>query len=453
MWFLGIDVGTTHLKVAGVTADGRALEPLKTRTPVRQEGEAVWHDGEAVWSAVRTLVTEYAAGAVAAADAGPLAAIAIAGFGQEEAFPVDADGTPLAGSRAWWQSWPERALDAATSVWFDSPEHYRISGMRLRDNQTPERLAQFRRRDPEGWRRTRHWVDFGSYLGFRLTGRWAASTTQLSHSQLVDLATLEPHVPSLERLGVPADLLPPAARPGERVGALLLDALPGVALTPDAQLRMGGHDQVLAAYAAAERDGSTVVDSIGTAEYVMVVGDAARPDERLHELCADVEHGWGEGGYVLGWGLPTGKLLQLLAERLLGGDFERLLAAIDPAGDVEPEPGVVFTVNDLRDLGDELFVIEGAAFDADPERVARACVEQLSRRIRATVDELAAHGGTALDTVTLTGSLFQRPEMLRHREYTWQLPLRVSALGEAVATGTAELARAAVRRDAAVVPS
>lgn len=463
MWFLGIDVGTTHIKVVGVTAEGVVLDPLKVRTPVREQDGATFHDGEAILAAVRALVTDYVGpgGPVESASAGPLAAVAIGTFGQEEAFPVDADGLPLAGSRAWWESWPERTLDAETAAWFDSPAHYRVSGMRLRDNQTPDRIAHLRKHSPEVWARTRHWVDFGSYLGFALTGRWVASATQATHSQLVDLGTLRPHAASLARLGLDASLLVPIRQPGDAIGPVAPEAFPGVQTAPDATVFVGGHDQVMAAYASALRDEAAVVDSIGTAEYVMVTSGAFAPDERLiderlYDLCADIEHSWGESQYVLGWGLPTGKILQLLAERYCDGDFERLLAVIDPEGpdaaDDDSADGLVFTVNDLRDLAEDLFTVEHIPAGATPGAIVRACVTQLSQRIRSTVGLLAGIGGTPLDDVTLTGSLFQRPEMVRHRERVWRLPLRVSGLSEAVATGAAELARASYSRRAAAAP-
>jgi sugar (pentulose or hexulose) kinase len=447
MWFLGIDIGTTHIKVVGVTLEGVVLDPLKIRTPVTETDDASFHDGDAIWSAVRQLVGDYAAGPAARAGAGPLGAIAVGTFGQEESFPVDDSGAPLAGSRVWWENWPHRSIDAATVDWFDSLEHYRVSGMRFRDNQSPDRIAQLREHQPEIWAQTRRWVDFGSYVTWKLTGRWLASSTQVTHSQFFDLATLEPHPQSLAALQLDASLFAPAAQPGTRIGEVAADALPGVALQPDAAVYVGGHDQVMAAYASAITDDTNVVDSIGTAEYVMVTSGSFEIDRRLYDLGADVEHGWGDEQYVLGWGLPSGKILQLLAERFCDGDFEGLMAAIDT--DEPGAEGVQFTVNDLRSPGAELLTVSNVPEGASADAVVRACVTQLSERIRNTVGVMTEIGGTSLDSIALTGSLFQRPEMVRHRERTWKVPLRVSSLREAAATGAAELARSAHARHSA----
>ncbi|GAA5145756.1 hypothetical protein GCM10025768_03410 [Microbacterium pseudoresistens] len=443
MWFLGIDVGTTHIKVVGITAEGLVLDPLRVRTPASVTNGETYHHGDAVWTHVQELVMEYAA--TLAAYSGALAAISIGTFGQEESFPVDEHGAPLAGSRAWWETWPRRVLVPQDVAWLDSPQHYSVSGMRFRDNQTPERIAQLRTQDAPVWARTAHWVDFGSFLGFCLSGEWAASTTQVTHSQLFDLATLKPHQPTLDRLGLASSLIVPVAHPGTRLGAIRADRLPGVELADDAAVYVGGHDQVLAAYANAMLTNCTVLDSIGTAEYVMITGTSTLPNEELWALCADVEPGWLEGQNVLGWGLPTGKILQQLADQLLDGDFDRLLAAINPdtGGTNAGADTVEFTVTDLRQINDELFTITGARAEDAPEQIVRSCVSQLSQRIGDTLALLAGRTLPNIDSVTLTGSLFQRAELVQHREQMWGIALHVSELGEAVAIGAAHLARSA----------
>jgi L-fuculokinase len=446
VWFLGIDIGTTHIKVCGVGEDGDELEPMRVRTPVVVSDGLDFHDGTSVWETVRSLVLRYSA--ESAVGRGGLAGLTIGSFGQEEGFPVDAAGHPLHASLAWWEAWPERTLSEDDVAWFDSVDHYRVSGMRYRDNQTPDRLAHIRAHSPDAWSRAALWVDFGAFVGHRLTGRWLASSTQVSHSQLVDLRTLEPDPESLVRLDADARLLPAVGRPGERVGDILTEALPGVELEAGAAVLLGGHDQVMAAFADARSDRSTMIDSIGTAEYLMVNAPAFVPGRELWEIGADVEHGHAAGEYVVGWGLPTGKVLQTLAELLLGGDFERLMGALADGG---PVLDLDFSVNDLRDPRAGLISIDRVPADSDPEAVVRSCVAQLSERVRQTGDRMAAAAGVSIDSVALTGSLFHRPELVAHRRRLWPVPLTVSTLGEAVASGSAHLARAAVLGRRAIV--
>lgn len=442
MWFLGIDIGTTHIKVVGVTETGTVLPPVRARTPVRHHQGLTFHDGDSVWSTVAELIKGYArSGPVA--NSGPLAGACIASFGQEESFPVDSSGIPLHPSLAWWERWPERSIADETAKYFDTVEHYHVSGMRLRDNQTPDRIAHLQKHEPDLWDRTHKWVDFGSYVAWKLTGSWSASSTQVTHSQFFDLRTLSPHVESLDQLGLPSELFAPVAVPGTWIGTISPEILEGVSLTRDASVFVGGHDQVLAAYATSISDSSNVIDSIGTAEYVMLLSDNYAPDQELYELGVDIEHGWSKDRFVLGWGLPTGKILHLLTDLFSGGDFDRLMRALSAGRHVD----VDFAVNDLRATSSGLISIGRIPAGASGDDVVRSCVTQLSDSIRQTLNLMAEASGTTIESVALTGSLFQREEMVAHRQHTWRLPLRISRLDEAVATGAAEMARVSYVRD------
>jgi len=436
MWFLGVDIGTTHIKVVGIAEDGTVLEPLRVRTPVTVAHGLAFHNGDDCWAAVAELTARYADGP--AAGHGALAAVAVATFGQEEAFPVDADGVPLFDSLAWWECWPERSLAPSVADELDSFEHYRVSGMRFRDNQSPDRIAHIQRNHPELWTRVQGWVDVGTYVSWKLSGEWVAASSQITHSQFFDLTDLRPHERSLQLLGLSPSLFPRVARPGDRIGGIRPGALPGVDIAQDAAVYVGGHDQVIAAYANDRHGGPAVIDSIGTAEYVMMRSRNLEISEPLYHLGADVEHGWEAGELILGWGLPTGKVLQLLADLFFAGDYEALLDVVA----AESAPSTIsFRVNDLRDPDAGLITIGRIPAGVSAAEVVGSAVGQLSAEIRDAVSLMARLAGTSIDSVALTGSLFQRPQLVSHRERLWPWPLAVSNLAEAVATGAAELAR------------
>jgi L-fuculokinase len=439
MWFLGIDIGTTHIKVVGVTGSGTILSPLRTRTPVVRRNGLDFHDGEQVWSAVKDLVERYAAGI--ARPEGYLGGLSIATFGQEEAIPVDRRGKALFASLAWWEQWPDASLSPELAREFDSSAHYAISGVRFRANQTPERIAHLRQHERGVWADTHLWVDFGSFITWKLTGEWTTSVTQITHSQLFDVVSAEPDVSSFEAVGLAPELFPSVRAVGSPVGEIRPNALGGVQLTSGALLYMGGHDQVLAAYTSALSTGATVIDSIGTAEYLMVLTDGARTNGEFHDAGVEIEAGWLPGQYVAGWGIPTGKIFQSVATLFFNGDFELLLAAIGDVSHVaEPSAGVRLT--DLRgETG--LLSLDNIAAGSTPASIARRVADQIALETRSIVAAVTGATATKYDRVAITGSLFQRQEMLRHREQFWDVPLQLNPIDEAVATGAALIAHAA----------
>ncbi|MCZ8654682.1 hypothetical protein [Escherichia albertii] len=44
MWFLGIDIGTTHIKIIGISEEGTLLPVKRCRTPVIQHDGLTFHD-------------------------------------------------------------------------------------------------------------------------------------------------------------------------------------------------------------------------------------------------------------------------------------------------------------------------------------------------------------------------------------------------------------------------
>ena len=442
MWFLGIDIGTTHVKAVGVTSSGQILPAARCRTPVRTHQGLPVHMAEEVWEQAVGLITRYASGP--AAPHGRLGGLSVATFGQEESVAVDAAGREIHPSLAWWEDGDTEALGPGVAEWFDSPEHYAVSGMRYRPNQTPGRIARLRTLDPATWRSVSRWVDFGSYAMWRLTGRWAAAASQITHSQLFDLADLTPHQPSLDALEVGAELFPEALLTGHPVGEIRADVL-GVPLAPGAGVYVGGHDQMVAARAVAldTATGSSaapqVFDSIGTSEYLMVVSPARRPGRLAYERGLDHERAWGTDDYLLWRAIPSGKVIQLLAELFFDGDFDRLFACLpEPRRAV---PSLRAVISPLTDTGQGLLSLDGIPAGATPADIVHCCLDTVARQVTAGLTEMCAFVGTRPSSVALLGSLFRRPELVQHRQDRSEVPLLVSTLDEPVATGAAQLAR------------
>ena len=445
MWFCGIDIGTTHIKLVGVTEDGLVLEPVRARTPTRIDslGDTV-HDGEKVWDTIRDLMVEYAN--EAAADVGDLGGVCVATFGQEESFAVDTGGRPVSASRAWWEVPTRLSLTEADRAYFDDLEHYRISGLRYRPIQTPERIAKLRATDPGSFGEMARWVDFGTYTLYRLTGEWVTAANQITHSQLFRVADLLPDEESFRRLGIEPGLFAPAAPTGHRVGEVNPSALPGVPVAPNAGAYVGGHDQVVAARASQTGTGATAFDSIGTSEYVIALGDRFEPTTTCYDLGTDIGRGWGAADYLYGYASPSGKVLQLLARLFHNEDFEALMdaALAEPVA----SEGFAVGVSNLDGSMSGLLDLHGIPAEATVTALTRSVLDRLAQRAKDVLTAMSELAGADLSQVVLMGSLFRFPNMVEHRRTTWELPLHVSDLAEPVALGAAEIAAAAHGRGA-----
>ncbi|MTH45272.1 FGGY-family carbohydrate kinase [Intestinirhabdus alba] len=434
MWFLGIDIGTTHLKVIGMGEDGTLLPVRKRRTPVLQRNGLTFHDALAVWRDLSALIQAYSGDE--ARRWGPLAAVSVGTFGQEESVAVDRSGKVLWPSLAWWENYPDPALDASLHRWLDGEAHYAVSGMRSRPNQSPERLSWIRRHDPALWRQIDLWVDFGSYVMWQMTGEWRAATSQITHSQCVDLRSMRLHEPTLARLDFPPTLFPTMADTGERCGEIRPDALPGVPLAPGASVFVGGHDQIVGAWAVQNYQPTSVFDSIGTSEYLMVLTPHFPDAAAAWRLEVDIERTWKAGEFVMGCATPSGKIIQTLAELLYQGDYDLLFR--DLLADAPPS-AVSVSVNEAEARG--LFSLHHLNAGVRPAGIVQATLNHIADRAFRLLSQMGETGGILPQDAVLMGSLFQRPEMLEHRRRRWNMPLFVSDLDEPVATGAAMIAR------------
>ncbi|NUU67117.1 carbohydrate kinase [Enterobacteriaceae bacterium BIT-l23] len=434
MWFLGIDIGTTHIKIIGLDEEGALLPVTKRRTPVIQRDGLIFHDALAVWQELVELIVGYARDEARAC--GPLAAISIGTFGQEESVAVNHRGEVVYPSLAWWENTPGSPLACDVRQWLDSQEHYAVSGMRLRSNQSPERLSWLRQQYPDLWRQTAQWVDFGSYVMWQLTGEWRASSSQATHSQCIDLKSMRPHEPTLEKLGLGPQLFPAILDTGALCGEICARVLPGVVLCPGASVFIGGHDQIVGAWAVQNRQPTHVFDSIGTSEYLMVLTPNFPDIPMAWQLGVDIERTWQPGEYVMGCATPSGKIVQTLVELLYQGDYERFFADLHREG-----AGADIAVSVCEDETRGLFSLHHLNAGIQPAGIIQATLNHIADRAWHLLSRMCEIGGIRPQEAVLMGSLFQRCEMLEHRKQRWRMPLFVSDLAEPVATGAAMIAR------------
>ena len=434
MWFLGIDIGTTHIKIIGMSEEGSLLPVKKCRTPVIHRDGLTFHDALPVWRSLVALIADYSHNE--AQECGPLAAISTGTFGQEESVAVNHRGDVVYPSLAWWENYPNAALEKETHQWLDSEQHYAISGMRSRPNQSPERLSWIRRHHPDIWNQIERWVDFGSYVMWQLTGEWRAAASQITHSQCVDLQAMRLHEPTLEKLDLSPTLFPPMADTGECCGEISSGALPGVALYPGARVFVGGHDQIVGAWAVQNYQPTNGFDSIGTSEYLMVLTPHFPDTAAAWRLEVDIERTWKAGEYVMGCATPSGKIIQTLAELLYAGNYDLLFR--DLLADAGPT-GVSVSLNEDETQG--LFSLHHLNAGVKPGHIVQATLNHIADRAFRLLTQMGEMGGIRPQDAVLMGSLFQRQEMLTHRKQRWKMPLFVSELTEPVATGAAMIAR------------
>lgn len=248
---LGIDVGSTNVKVAIVGAGGRLAgtgwRPLTTK----RDGETAEQDPEALWDATCDAVRE-------AADRDPAAAADIVAVGvcsqYSSIVPVDAKGRPTARLVMYLD---RRGTDHSWEIMAKHPESFELfiehhgippigGGLSL------AHILHLQHDRPEVHAATAAYLEPMDFVNLRLTGRITANQCTMFMSQLCDNRTLGVtcYDDELLRLsGVDPSRLPELSALDETVGTLLPDVAERLGLPMSATVYAAMNDSHAGAYA------------------------------------------------------------------------------------------------------------------------------------------------------------------------------------------------------------
>lgn len=304
--YIGLDLGTTHIKSLVLQDDGTIIGQASVKTPVSTDAYGEVHQPEQLIEACQYVVKR-ALSSSSTAQA-KIKAISVASVG-EEGFFVNREGRPLYPSIVWY----EQRLSRSVREWMkDHGSADEIIGLPLKPSYSLFKWLWMRDALPDLWNEVSRWLPISDYVAFKLSGAWALSFSQASRTyafdpfrrQLVDewLDDVLPHG---------RDTLPPCAATGSVIGETLPGLVEDWGLPPGVAVVVGGHDHPMGAIGAGVTDEFKVLDSMGTAELLY------RPVFMLTERAFDRSFEYGYTGFpsgpsYIGAGTYTGMILNMI---------------------------------------------------------------------------------------------------------------------------------------------
>lgn len=299
---VGIDVGSTNVKVVLAEAGGAIVASASRPLTTVLEGEISTQDPVALWQAVVSAVSELTAGEPeAAADV-----VALGCCSQYSSIvPVDAQGLPVAELVMWGDhrgtdhAWDVLAKEGAFETFV---EHHGIPP--LGTGLSHGHLLHLQHDRPDVHQRTAAWLEPMDYVNARLSGRLAANQATMFMSQVVDnrsLGATEYDDVLVSLSGLDADRLPPLLTLDEAVGPLRDDVAAELGLPSDTIVVAGMSDSHTGAVATdATRPGRAGL-MVGTTTVLIDAVDA-KGEDLDHEILAmpsafdDTYLVWAENG-------------------------------------------------------------------------------------------------------------------------------------------------------------
>jgi len=270
MSLVGIDVGSSSVKAAAYSEDGKLIGVASADLTPLYPAPGLWEtDPHDVWQATSRAMRSLAAQDAVRKD--PPKAIAVSASGREN-FPADADGNPLGNGIMGADT---RGVEfEAPPVGAQVPEPWCISCGHLRERMDPVfRLQWWRTYHLEIIDKSRYFFGWIDWVTFKMCGRAVMDQSTVSRYAVYDLATLDWAEERVASFEVDPGLLPEVLPWGAVIGEVKSDVSREWGLPPGVVVTQGCHDLNCAAYGAGVNEIGTVCLVSGSYENVLVPTD------------------------------------------------------------------------------------------------------------------------------------------------------------------------------------
>ena len=327
---LGVDIGTTSIKVVAFDAAGAPRARAELGYPLLESGQG-WaeQDPTAILAAVVSTVRE------AAARAGAQVAGLSFSSAMHSLLALGESGEPLTPSIVWADT---RAAAQAERLRADPSGlglHQR-TGTPVHPMSPLTKLIWFREQDTATFEAARTWAGIKDFVFHHLTGEWVMDHSCASGTGLMELTTLDWDRQALELAGIGADRLP-RLEPSTHVSELTARAAAELGLPVGTPVVAGGGDGPLANLGLGAVRPGVAACSIGTSGAIRVVVEEPAVDPLGRVFCYALT----PGRWIVGGAINNGGVVLQWAEKALTPDFGEhgeqalleLVASVPPGSD------------------------------------------------------------------------------------------------------------------------
>ncbi|WP_210480292.1 L-fuculokinase [Naasia sp. SYSU D00948] len=438
---LGVDIGSTNLKVALVGAGDGVTELAVASAPTPVDGEELVRTAEDL---IRTVL----AAAPARPDAVGIASMA------ESGVPLGADDRPLRAVVRWDGLDDTGDLDALLEG-LGAERLYAATGVPPLPKAPLAQWARLARTEPGMWERLHRWAGVADLVGLALTGELVTDQTLAARTMAYRTAeaptVFAPEL--LAAVGLRQEQLPRVLRPGEAAGATTSGAAARTGLAPGTPVYIAGHDHAVGAWAAGARRPGEAADSLGTAEaLVRVLSSAPEADAVRPTGMSITRTVTGEPALLAGSAAAGAFVRWWFSHRIGARDANDVLEELGRLGDaptgllVLPYLSGRQTPRPERRSDVRILDADGAEVDGrsvDVAVLARAMLEGLALHARWMLAEQSAIAGPPAAPLRILGGPGGGNEpWMRIKAQVLPIEARLTVAAEPVASGAALLAAA-----------
>jgi sugar (pentulose or hexulose) kinase len=334
MSLLGVDLGTSAIKVAAYDNDGTQLASASQSVAAHRPEPGQW-EVDVLESRAAFESTLRAVAAHPAVRRDPPVALACSSSGRE-VFPVSAHGTPLGRCLMTADTRGDDVAELVASQ-RSAEDWFAVAGHVPRRMDPVVRALWWRQNDPAVAARTRWFMNWHEYYSLLLTGHAVVDRSDAGTWATYDLATGEWAADRVAETGLDPAWLPEIRSSGTPIGTILPSVARSLGLPSDICVVTGAYDAFGAAIGAAAVDPGVIGLACGTWHSYTMAIQRGWP-AALHEAGISVFPHPGPSGYGILVTDPNGMSVIDWARALLGMSIPELDAGLAALG---PDPGRV----------------------------------------------------------------------------------------------------------------
>ena len=401
-YLLGIDVGTTALKVILFSRDGeivaRAVREYQLSTSSPHHVEC---NPENYWESLKSCLQDVLK------DVLPedVRALAISSQG-ETLIPVDREGRALRDAIVWLD---DRAQEEAEEIGsrFTPEEMYHTTGQPdVLPNWPACKILWIKRKEPQVFRDTHKFLLLEDYLVLRLTGRAVSDHSLYTSSLLLDITKKVWWGEMLRFVGLPEENLPELVESGTQVGRVRSKE---VGLSSQTSVVTGGIDQVCGMVGVGNVAPGIVSETTGGALAICATtgGPVFDPMRRIPCHCHAIKDSY----FLLPWCQTGGMALKWLRDTLGYSSYEEMT---EEAKGVPPGSDGLLILPHLAGAGSPEFnpkargVFFGVSLSTTRAHFIRATMEAIGYMLRQNIEVLEGLG-VKVERVYSTGGGSRSP--------------------------------------------
>lgn len=395
--FLGIDIGTSAVKIVVAPAHGDVIATASAPLPISSP-QPLWSEQapDDWWEATVTACAE--ARTMAPEAWSKITAIGLSGQ-MHGATILGADRRPLRPAILWNDG---RAFAECATMADNMPDHGRIAGVPAMPGFTAPKILWLRDREPDTYGAIAHILLPKDYVRMRMTGELATDMADAAGTLWLDEAKRQWSNALCEASATDPAWLPALYEGTEESGRLTADAAEALDLAKGTPVAAGGGDAATGAVGiGAVKDGDAFV-SLGTSGQFFIADETYRPNPEsyVHAFAHAVPNRWFRMGVMLNGASPLAWF-----SSVTGADIPTLLSEAQEAR-TDRLPLFLPYLTGERSPHNNPYIrgtFSGLETSTTRGEMARAVIDAIAYCFRDARDSLAAAGGVVDRAMAIGG--------------------------------------------------